>query len=85
MKKLLVLIFIVGIFFTAVAQDLKVVHLNCKTDLIANPPQIELSPGDQLQFVADNGEFAIFIEDAGYFLEIDMADLQIHLNSTRKF
>ena len=82
MKKLLVLIFILGMFSAAKAQDVQVVQLNCKTDLIANPPEIELSPGDQLQFVAVSGEFAIFIEDAGYFLEIDAADLQIHLDSS---
>jgi hypothetical protein len=82
MKKLLVLIFILGMFSVAIAQDVQVVQLNCKTDLIANPPEIELSPGDQLQFVAVSGEFAIFIENAGYFLEIDAADLQIHLDSS---
>jgi hypothetical protein len=82
MKKLLVLIFILGMFSVAIAQDVQVVQLNCKTDLIANPPEIELYPGDQLQFVAVSGEFAIFIENAGYFLEIDAADLQIHLDSS---
>lgn len=81
-KKLLVLFFITGIFSVAIAQDLQVVHLNCETDLMANPPQIQLSPGEQLQFVADNGEFAVFIEEAGYYFEIDAADIQIHLNSS---
>lgn len=72
------------IFNFSYARDpeLRIVRLDCETDLIASPIQIDLIPGDSLQFVADNGEFAIFIRNAAYYFEIDSADIQIHLNSS---
>jgi hypothetical protein len=65
------------------SQDLKIIHLDCSSDLLAKPAQIVVSSGDEIQFIADNGEFAIFIDDAALFLDIDTADLQIHLDSKK--
>jgi len=83
---LCVLFFMLGIHSTIQAQadqpSLKIVNLNEADGLLAKPPQVVLSPKDTLQFVATNGEFAIFIENAVEFLMIDEADLHIHLDSS---
>jgi hypothetical protein len=87
MKRLIALLIIfcsTGLIFMALAQDqpsLKIVHLNQEDALLALQPQIVLIPGDTLQFVADSGEFAMFIQDAVNFLKIKESDLQIHLDS----
>jgi len=64
-------------------QDSKVVHLDCSRDLLAKPTQIVVSAGDEIQFIADNGEFAIFIDDAALFLDVDTPAIQIHLDSKK--
>jgi hypothetical protein len=82
----LVLIFILGFFSSAIAQDdvptLKKVYLDQDDGLLAIPSQIVLIPGDSLQFYATNGDFAIFIENAVSFLKIKNADLKIQISSS---
>jgi hypothetical protein len=85
MKQLLilsVLFFIVCLFNTAVAQELRIITLDQDDGLFAIPSRIVLSPGDTLQFKSINGDFNIYIEDAISFLKIKEADLKIRINST---
>ena len=79
-------LFIVGFSFSLFGQDdtpsLKIVELNQNDGLLAIPSQVVLSPGDSLQFVAANGNFAVFIENAVTFLKIKEANLNFNINSS---
>jgi len=88
MNKLFVIItlfFFSGLFLTTIAQDggkLKIVHLNQEDGLLASPSQITVSPGDTLQFVAEDGNFSVFIPNAVTFLRIRTTNESFALDSS---
>jgi hypothetical protein len=65
----------------AIAQELRVVTLDKDNDLFASPSSIVLRAGDILQFKSIDGDFAIYIEDAVRYFDIDEANLDIRVNS----
>jgi hypothetical protein len=66
---------------TAIAQQLRVVNLDQDNELFASPSTIVLNAGDTLQFRAMNGDFAISITDAVRYFEIEVADIEIQVDS----
>jgi hypothetical protein len=83
---LFTLLCILEFFFTAEAQSriprLIIISLKQEVDSIAIPSQVNLIPGDTLQFVAVNGDFNIQITDAYKFLRIKDDDLKVRVNSS---
>ena len=74
-----------GLVLTAVAQDageLKTVTLNQEDGLLASLSQITVSPGDTLKFVADDGNFSVFIPNAVTFLRIRTTNESFVLDSS---
>ena len=87
MNKLFVLFalfFFSGLLLTTIAQDggkLKIVHLNQEDGLLASPSQVTVSPGDTLQFIAEDGSFSVFIPNAVTFLRIRTTNESFLLDS----
>ena len=81
---LIFLLCLSGLGLTSIAQDggkLKTVYLNQEDGLLASPSPITVSPGDTLQFVAEDGNFSVFIPNAVTFLRIRTTNESFVLNS----
>jgi len=72
-----------GLVFITIAQqgELKTVNLNQEDGLLASPSQFILFPGDTLKFVAEDGNFSVFIPNAKDFLRIRTTNLSLTLDS----
>ena len=82
---LIFLLCLSGFVLTTIAQDegeLKTVYLNQEDGLLASPSQVTVSPGDTLQFVAEDGNFSVFIPNAVTFLRIRTTNESFVLDST---
>jgi hypothetical protein len=91
MKRLLflfVLLFTVCSFYTANAQPvvqqpkLHVIELDKANKFFVNELQLDVIPGDSIQFKSVDGDFAIYIENAISFLNIRELDLKTRVNTS---
>jgi hypothetical protein len=85
MKRLVFLLtffFSLCIFYTANAQKLVVVILDKDNISLAIPTEVNIAPGDTLQFVSINGDFNVLIRDAYQFLKIKDDNLEVRINSS---
>ena len=68
-------------FCASASARIVIVELDEDDAYFANPMRIVLAPGDSLMFKTINGDFSLYIEEAGYFLEIEDFDLKVEVNS----
>ena len=67
---------------SVVAQKLVIIELNQTDRYFVNDLRSVLSPGDSLMFRTTDGDFAIYIEGAAKFLEIEEPDLKVLVNDS---
>jgi len=84
-KRLLFLsvLFSLVCFCVSASARIVIVELDEDDAYFAKPMRIVLSPGDSLMFKTINGDFSLYIEEAGYFLEIEDFDLKVEVNSSK--
>ena len=76
--------FIIFVFCgVSYGPSVKTVYLNQNTTNFASPWELNVYPGDRVNFLTTNGEFSINIPNANsIFEEVSSPNLLIHLNSS---